>query len=50
MMNMNTFGVSVAAAVWYPAARHATRTAIPAAAGKHRVAAATDSSVDRSPT
>jgi hypothetical protein len=44
-IDRNAFGVGVAAA----GAFHATRTAaaMTAAAGKHRVAAATDASVDR---
>jgi hypothetical protein len=54
MINMNAFGVGVAAAASVSGAvgtPHATRTAAAvAAAGKHRVAAATDASVDRGHT
>jgi hypothetical protein len=43
----NTFGVGVAGAVLNARTSHAAHTAAPAAAVKHRVAAATDASVDR---
>jgi hypothetical protein len=46
-MNTNAFGAAVAAAVLTAATSHAAHTAAPAAAVKHRVAAATDTSVDR---
>ncbi len=42
-----TFGVRVAGAVLTATTSHAAHTAAPAAAVKHRVAAATDVSVDR---
>jgi hypothetical protein len=47
-MVTNAFGVGVAAAVLAPARSKATShaAAVPAAAVKHRVAAATDASVD----
>ncbi len=45
MINGNAFGVGVAAAVLTAKTSHAARTAAPAAAGKHRVAATTDASV-----
>jgi hypothetical protein len=49
-MITNAFGVGVAAAVLTPglskATSHAAHAAVPAAAVKHRVAAATDASVD----
>ena len=47
MLDINMFGVSVAAPASTAATPHA---AAPAAAAKHRVAAATDASVDRSST
>jgi hypothetical protein len=53
MINTNGFGVGVAGAVLTAGTSHATRTAAAAktaAAGKHRVAAATDASVDRGHT
>ena len=46
----NTFGVGVAGAVLTAGASHAAHTATPAAAVKHRAAAATDRSVDRGHT
>ena len=46
-MISNTFGVGVAGAVLTAGISHAAHTAAPAAAVKHRVAAATDTSVDR---
>lgn len=52
-MITNAFGVGVAAAAPAPApsmAAHAAKTAVRAAALKHRAAAATDPSVDRGPT
>jgi hypothetical protein len=49
MINSNVFAVGVADAVPIAGTPHATRTAA-AAAGKHRVAAATDASVDRGHT
>ena len=45
-MITNAFGVCVAAAVSPAATSHAAHAAVPAAAVKHRVAAATDASVD----
>jgi hypothetical protein len=45
MINRNVFGVGVAAAVVTAHTPHAAHTAAPAAAGKHRVAPATDASV-----
>ncbi|WP_275581124.1 hypothetical protein [Mycobacterium riyadhense] len=42
MIDSNAFGVGVAA--------HAAHAAVPAAAVKHRVAAATEASVDRGST
>ncbi|WP_231993818.1 hypothetical protein [Mycobacterium sp. 852002-50816_SCH5313054-b] len=45
-MITNAFGVGVAAAVLIAATSHAAHAAVPAAAVKHRVAAATDASVD----
>ncbi len=49
-MITNAFGVGVAASVlapvWSKATSHAAHAAVPAAAVKHRVAAATDASVD----
>ncbi len=49
-MITNAFGVgvvaSVLAPVWSKATAHAAHAAVPAAAVKHRVAAATDASVD----
>jgi hypothetical protein len=51
MIDTNAFGVGVAAAVPTTGTSHATRNAAAsAAAGKHRVAAATDASVDRGST
>jgi hypothetical protein len=51
MIDNNMFGVGVAGAVPTAGTSHATRTAAAtAAAGKHRVAAATDASVDRGHT
>jgi hypothetical protein len=50
MIKSNAFGVGVAAAVLTAHAPHAARSAAQAAAAKRRVAAATDASVDRSPT
>ncbi len=48
MITTNGFGVRVAGAVPTAGTSHATRAAAAtAAAGKHRVAAATDASVDR---
>jgi hypothetical protein len=48
MINNNGFGVGVAGAVSTAGTSHATHAAAAtAAAGKHRVAAATDASVDR---
>lgn len=53
-MITNAFGVGVAAAASAPApsdaTAHAAKTAVRAAALKHRAAAATDPSVDRGPT
>lgn len=46
----NTFGVAVAGAVLTAGTSHAAHTATPAAAVKHRAAAATDVSVDRGHT
>jgi hypothetical protein len=46
----NTFGVGVAGAVLSAGTSHAAHTAAPAAAVKHRAAAATDVSVDRGHT
>ena len=46
----NTFGVGVAGAVLTAGTSHAAHTATPAAAVKHRAAAATDVSVDRGHT
>ncbi|WP_156748441.1 hypothetical protein [Mycobacterium sp. E3198] len=45
-MITNAFGVGVAAAVLTAATSHAAHAAVPAAAVKHRVAAATEKSVD----
>ncbi len=49
-MITNAFGVGVAASVpvpvWSKATSHAAHAAVPAAAVKHRVAAATEASVD----
>ena len=42
----NTFGVGVAGAVLAAGTSHAAHTAAPAAAVKHRAAAATDASVE----
>lgn len=47
MITMNAFGLGVAGAVPTAGTSHATAAAMTAAAGKHRVAAATDASVDR---
>jgi len=49
-MITNAFGVGVAAAVETAATSHAAHAAAPAAAVKHRVAAATDASVNRGHT
>jgi hypothetical protein len=49
-MITNAFGVGVAAAVLTAATSHAAHAAAPAAAVKHRVAAATDASVNRGHT
>jgi len=49
-MISNTFGVGVAGVVLTAETSHAAHTAAPAAAVKHRVAAATDVSVDRGHT
>jgi hypothetical protein len=50
-MITNTFGVRVAAAVLTAATSHAAHAAAPAAtAVKHRIAAATDASVNRGHT
>jgi hypothetical protein len=46
----NTFAVGVAGAVLTAGTSHAAHTAAPAAAVKHRAAAATDASVDRGHT
>ena len=46
----NTLGVGVAGAVLTAGTSHAAHTATPAAAVKHRAAAATDMSVDRGHT
>ena len=46
----DAFGVGVADAVLTAGTSHAAHTAAPAAAVKHRVAAATDASVDRGHT
>jgi hypothetical protein len=48
MLDINAFGVSAATRVPVWGTRHAAAT--PAAAGKHRVAAATEASVDRGST
>jgi hypothetical protein len=45
-MITNAFGVGVAAAAKAAATFHAAHAAVPAAAVKHRFAAATDASVD----
>ena len=50
MMLIDAFGVSVAAAVLTAGTRYAAHAAVPAAAIKHRAAAATDASVDRGHT
>jgi hypothetical protein len=49
-MLIDAFGVSVAAAVLTAGTRYAAHAAAPAAAIKHRAAAATDASVDRGHT
>jgi hypothetical protein len=49
-MITNALGARVAAAVLTAATSHAAHTAAPAAAVKHRVAAATDASVNRGHT
>jgi hypothetical protein len=49
-MLVNTFGAGVAAAVLTAGTRYAAHAAVPAAAIKHRAAAATDASVDRGHT
>jgi hypothetical protein len=49
-MITNEFGVGVAAAVLTAATSHAAHAAVPAAAAKHRIAAATDASVNRGHT
>jgi hypothetical protein len=46
----STFGVGVAGAVLTAGTSHAAHTAVPAAAVKHRAAAATDASVYRGHT
>lgn len=50
MIDNNAFGVGVAAALPLAGTLYAARAAAPAAAIKHRFAAATDASVDRGPT
>ncbi|SOJ53862.1 hypothetical protein MSIMFB_01359 [Mycobacterium simulans] len=47
MINANAFGVGMAASLF---AAHAAHAAVPAAAVKHRVAAATEVSVHRGST
>ncbi|HWS94804.1 MAG TPA: hypothetical protein VN306_20665 [Mycobacterium sp.] len=49
-MITNALGAGVAAAVLTAGSFHAAHTAAPTAAVKHRVAAATDASVDRGHT
>ena len=49
-MITNAFGAGVAVAVLTATTSHAAHTAAPAAAVKHRTAAATDLSVDRGHT
>ncbi|MBW0013780.1 hypothetical protein [Mycobacterium sp.] len=49
-MITNAFGAGVATAVPTAATSHAAHAAAPAAAVKHRVAAATDASVNRGHT
>jgi hypothetical protein len=49
-MITNAIGVCVAAAVFPAATSHASHAAVSAAAVKHRVAAATDASVNRGHT
>jgi hypothetical protein len=46
----DAFGIGVAGAVLTAATSHATHTAAPAAARKHRAAAVTGASVDRGHT
>jgi hypothetical protein len=50
MINSNASGLGAAGAVSTAGTPHTARTAAMAAAGKHRVAAATDASVDRGHT
>lgn len=50
MIDSNAFGVGVAGAVMTAATPPAAHAAVPAAAVKHRVAAATEASVDRGST
>ncbi len=50
MIDNTAFGAGVAAAVPTAGTPQSVRTAAPAATGKHRVAAATNESVDRGHT